>query len=181
MKNFTLLFFMLCFILVISACQTPLIQPHKQGEYVSISPKAWIEVKNKVSVEADSARAFFQLGELIHSSRLNLYEVNCELEVRDVLDTEQTISPDRFKIIKAQQDQSPIVFFPNQKIHYAINREEGPSDIKRFWKFTLQSQQQPNVMHLICRGVQDFPANAELPTVEEMQQALGSLVDIHLL
>jgi len=177
MKNHVLILMVL---LMLTACKAPLIQQKEHGKHFPIADHAWIEIQQKISVEPENARAYFQGGEWIKPSVLNLYQVNCEIEVRDVLETRQWIAPGKFKIIRTAQDQSPIVFMPGQTTILANFRDNSPTDIKRFWKFTLESKQQPNVMHLICRGVQDTPYDAKLPTSEEMQAAVGVNMDLHL-
>lgn len=164
--------------LLLGGCGAQKIQ--NTQSYRSISPKAYIQLKQEIVVEPGHARAFFQLGELIKPSELNLYEVDCELEIRHVKEVKQTIKPGKFQVMDAQQDISPIVFVPETRTQVAWVNHIGPSDIKRFWRFKLSSQTQPNVMNLICRGVQDFPYKAQLPSYEEMQFALGEYVQLKL-
>jgi len=171
---------LLLILMLLTACKVPVIKQQEHGQYYPIAQNAWIEIQQKARIEPDNARAYFQDGKWIHPSSLNLYEVNCELEVRDVVEKYQWINPGKFEIIRTQQDQSPIVFGPGKSTTLAWNQDQAPSDIKRFWKFTLQSKQQANVMHFICRGVQDSPYNATLPTSTEMQTAVGQHIKLHL-
>ena len=58
--------------------------------------------------------------------------------------------------------------------------QSAPVDIKRFYTFRLESETQPLVRAVICRGVQDTPFMAELPTYEEMQAAVGEYIEFNL-
>lgn len=60
----------------------------------------------------------------------------------------------------------------------------SPVDIQRYYHFKLSAQdpskQITQVRSLTCRGVQDTPYKAILPTFNEMQAALGQFVKFDL-
>ena len=175
----------LCSLFLLSACQSALIK--EDGKYVEISRQASIEITESLEVAPNSARAFLQNGEIISNGRLNLYDVNCEVEINTVSEQRQTINAGVFDVISISQDKSPIVNkkeLPKaimvaslgstwQNIAWYYN---SPVDIKRFYRFKLSAQDSSSkseVRSITCRGAQDTPFNAELPTYEEMRIASG--------
>ncbi len=181
MKNsFLCLIFLVLFFL--TGCQPTLIK--SAGKYQPGSSDAYLVLTKSVVVPPNSARAFFQGGELIPDAQLNLYEVDCELQINTVLEKPQTVQPGTFRIIKIIQDQSPIVSL--QPVMYAAlgfgwGYQSSPVDIKKFYTFRLEAESQPLLRAVICRGVQDTPFMAELPTLEEMQAAVGEYIQFNLL
>ncbi|MFK5893518.1 MAG: hypothetical protein QM504_09890 [Pseudomonadota bacterium] len=168
-----------CFLLI--SCKGMLIQSHTDSNYSEFKQSAWIEIKNTLQVEAEHARVYLQNGKQIKPSELDLYQTDCEIEVRKVLDFPQTVFPGRYEIEAISIDVSPIVFMQNNKIKYAFAGNSAPVDVKRFWKFTLKSEKYPEVMFLLCRGVQDRPSDAQLPTVVEIKQAVGDNIEVYLI
>jgi len=60
---------------------------------------------------------------------------------------------------------------------------DSPVDIKRYYHFKLSAQDpqsKSQVRALICRGAQDEPYNARLPTLEQMKLAGGQYIIFNL-
>lgn len=168
-------------LLMSAGCQQTLIKT--DSGYQPGSSDSFIVLNQSVVIPPNSARAFFQGGELIPNARLNLYAVDCELQINKVMEVPQTVQPGKFSIIRIIQDQSPIVL--SQPVMYAAmgiarGYNSGLVDIKRFYTFRLESESQPLVRAVICRGAQDTPYMAELPSLEEMQTAAGEYLQFNL-
>ncbi len=171
--------FLLLILVLLSACRSSLVQTN--DGYLEISPQATIELTRSVSVPANSARAYFQGGELLSHSGINLYEVDCEIEVNTVSEQRQTIAPGIFRVIAVAQEESPIVRRDWRKpvqlaaLNFAW-ADDSPVDVKLYYQFKLaeiKPQSGAQVRAVICRGAQDDPYNARLPTYEEMHFASG--------
>ncbi len=172
---------------ILSGCQSALIL--NDDVYTPISNKGSIEITQTIDVSPNFARAFLQKGELITSGQLNLYAVNCEVEINTVSEERQTIEAGIFNIVSISQDESPIVDRQREKSEAIVASLElsrgllawdwdsdSPVDIKRFYKFKLLPQEvgsRNDVRSVVCRGVQDSPYNAELPSFEEIRAASG--------
>jgi len=165
--------------LTLSACQAPLIK--NEGRYIAAVPNASIEITQTLEVSPDSARVFFQNGNLISVAQLDLYEVNCEIEVNTISESRQLIEPGVFNVIAIAQEESPIVMTKPlmlASLSYAWT-SDSPVDIKRYYYFRLSAQEvqsKSQVRALICRGVQAEPYKARLPTMEQMKQAAGQYI-----
>ena len=170
-------------LLFLTACQSILIQ--SQSQYIPVRSDATIEILKELEVFADSARAFLQQGQQIHPNALNLYDVNCEVEVNTVSEHKQVIKPGRYHVISVQQEESPIVLLhPVQLAALRLSWvNDAPVDIKRYYYFRLQSaktETMSSVRAVICRGIQDAPYKAQLPTLEQMTQAVGQYLHFNL-
>lgn len=162
------------------SCKSALIQTG--DSYLEIPKTATIEITQSIEVAPNSARAFLQDGGVIPYARLNLYNVNCEIEINTVSEARQTIEAGVFDVIATSVDESPIVKNLWMKkpvqvasLNYAWG-SDSPVDIKRYYHFKLSAQNPDSnseVRAVICRGVQDTPYNAKLPTFQEIRIASG--------
>jgi len=177
MKNY--LSVLMCFLLF--SCNGTYIQPSLNSSYTQIKNKAWIEIKQPLQVSPENARVYLQNGKQIKPSELDFYQVNCEIEVNQVLDNIQTVFPGRYEIINISIDESSVVFMENAKIKIASLATSFPMEIKKYWKFSLQSKQHPEVINLFCRGIQNMPFDAQLPTLEEIKLAVGAYIKVFLI
>lgn len=171
----------------LAACQSALIRTN--NSYLEVASYATIEITQSLEVSPNSARAYLQNGELIPPAKLDLYNVNCEIEINTVKETRQIIKPGTFNVIAISQDESPIVMLEPVRVaslNYAW-LYDSPVDIKLYYRFRLSPAQAPEaveqavqVRSLICRGVQAEPYRAELPTLEQMRAASGRFVKFNL-
>ena len=175
----------------LSACQSTLIK--SDGAYFQANTISTIEITQELSVPAYSARAFFQSGELLSHTGINLYDISCEVMINTVSESRQLIAPGVFNITSISQDESPIVMRKPVQVaaldfsyeQYALGGGDGsPVDIHRYYRFKLAAQnpetQISEVRSISCRGVQDNPYDAELPTFNEMQAAFGRFVKFNI-
>lgn len=171
-------------IMTLSGCQSAVLI-ESEGRYVEVVAKPSIEITQAIEVAPDSARAFLQNGKVISMAQLNLYDINCEIEINTVSESSQTIEPGIFNILAIAQEESPIVM--NKSVMVASLTyawaSDSPVDIKRYYHFSLSaqdSQSNSQVRALICRGAQDEPVNARLPTFEQMRLASGQYIIFNL-
>lgn len=179
---------------LLTACQGYNTLIKSDNSYFEISPHASINITQELSVPANSARAFFQNGELLSHTGINLYNISCEILLNTVSESRQIITPGVFTITAVSQNESPIVMTKSIQVaalnfnyqQYAFGGGGGgdsPVDIHRYYKFKLSanepSKQITQVRSLTCRGMQDEPYNAVLPTFNEMRAALGHYVKLN--
>lgn len=172
------LLIILSLVLIINACKPLLIED--KNSYTQIIADAWIELNEPLTVRMEEGRIFMQSGQIIDQAELDLYTVNCELEMQKLSDTKRIIQPDRFDIKGTSQQSSPIVMARPYQLASLQMIASSPADIKRVWVFLLYSEKQPEVRALICRGPQNSEESAKLPTIDEMQNTLGELITLHL-
>ena len=174
-------FFIFTVFLLLTACQSSLIQTNSSYLEPAIHPS--IEITQSLDVSPESARAFLQNGEVISLEKLDLYAVNCEVEVNTVSETGQIIKPGKFKIISTSYEESPIVMIKPVMLASLNYASSTPPDIKRYVRFhltALEAESKSSVRSLICRGAQDTHNEAELPTLKQMQNAVGIYIKFNL-
>lgn len=179
-------FILLSLIFLLTACQTTMIK--SDDSYLTTSSQATIEITQQLTVPPNSARAYFQHGELLRHTGIDFYAVDCEIEINTVSESRQAIEPGLFNVISIVQDESPIVMtMPVMvaSLNFARGGGDGggPVEIKKFYRFRLSAQDpeaETQVRSMTCRGAQDDPYKAELPTYSEMQAAVGQYVILNL-
>jgi hypothetical protein len=164
-------------LLLISACQTTSLQNNFYSSGAKDS-EASIEILQPLRVPPNSARVYFQNGKMLTNTAIDLYEVNCEVEINTVSEQSQGIAPGLFRITSIRQEESPIVMFRSMMTASlrTVWDNDSPVDIKRYYYFHLVAQDPDSssqVRGVICRGVQEQPYLAELPTLQEMKLASG--------
>lgn len=173
--------FVLSVSLLLVACQSPLIQT--KDSYLQPASDATIEITQTITVPPNFSRTFLQSGKVISPVSLNLFRINCEVEINTVSETRQIIKPEKFNIIAIAQEESPIVMSEAVMVASLNYVSSTPSDIKRFFRFHLSAQDpesKSKVKALVCRGAQDNHFDAQLPTLEQMQAATGSYIKFNL-
>ena len=125
-----------------------------------------------VYIRPSYARVYFQNGEA--GAAVNEFDPHCQLEVRQVLPTVQTVKPDRFVVKKVSYDTLDMAVLPGVMVAQGGGGDGGVSDIMEAWKFRLYSERQPNVLQMICAGGIDTPFRARPPSRLQIRQALGS-------
>ncbi|MCK5697711.1 MAG: hypothetical protein KAI02_06085 [Gammaproteobacteria bacterium] len=177
MKHFTLLFLSLFLV----ACQLPLIKDKES--YLQPSSNAMLEITEELEISPHYSRVFLQSGNTIPPFRLNYYVANCEIEVNTLSDVKTYIAPEIFHITSISQQESPIVMTDTIKVaslnDMLLKQASSSFEIKRFFRFHLSpqnSQSQSQVTSLLCRGIQDEHVYAELPTLEEINSAVGQYI-----
>ncbi|MEE8428139.1 MAG: hypothetical protein V3S33_01375 [Gammaproteobacteria bacterium] len=122
------------------------------------------------------ARVYFQNGQAAPAT--NEFEPYCRLELRQVLPIPQTIHPDEFVITKVAYDTTHVAAVFGLKL--AHGGGGGVSDIIKVWRMRLHSEQQPDVLHLVCGGAVNAPSRARTPSVTQIRAALGSYASLRL-
>lgn len=166
---------------IIAACGTYVVRgpADEASPYYRLPAGSVLVLHRKVVIAADRARVFFQRGAV--GSALSELEPHCQLEVRKVLPTPQTVFPDEFIIQRVAYDVTEMVALPG--LFWANGGDggsDGVSDIMKLWKMPLHSDNQPNVLQLICGGALDHPARAHTPSVREIRATLGSYASLRL-
>ncbi len=137
-----------------------------------------VQLNQALTVPRHRTRTFMQHGKRV--MQLDLYTPHCNFEVRDLKQETQQIEPGRFIVSRIDQGGTPVVQREGWKIAgpaWSLSFGDPPV-ISRYYYFYLESQEQPNVLRLSCYAGQADAPRAYLPTLQEMQEAMGDLVTI---
>lgn len=140
----------------LAGCPNPMaVKDDVDSQFFEIRPGSTLTLHQDVSISSGQAHASFQHGKVV--SGLDNYAVGCELDVRKL--GPGSVSADTFTIKRAENSQE-WVSRPN---------------IMRFYRVMyLQSDSQPDVMHLTCQDW-DGPLMGRDISVPEMREALGGI------
>lgn len=173
--------FPLVWVMLISGCGGHYIQG-EQGDWIPIGSDGHVEVKQAITIPAGRARVFLQRGVPIPLGALDSYDTSCSFELRELAGSETRIPPGRFLIENVEIGSEPVVRIADVRMASLTLRglqDPGPS-IYRFYRFRLFSPGLPELLSLTCRGALADQPESRLPTLAEIRQALGTVVELHL-
>lgn len=145
------------------------------GPSYRILPGTMVALAEPLAVPAGQARVFLQGGEVRAKRRLAVYRPHCNFELRQVSDGSARIEPDHFTITDVRTGDEGVVMRPvlHPATFWQVEGDDHPGQVSRYVHYALRSARQPQVLRLTCHGGFDFPGRAELPSLEDIRQALG--------
>lgn len=173
--------YLLSFVLLgLSACQSGLQVSTGDGHFEALSVTTFVLHKD-IRIPPRQAHAVFQAGAREPGS--GEYVPHCELEVRQVLEEAQTVHAGTFGITDIH-GFTHYVNRPGKRIQLAatdgfqLASDDSGEWIMLAYHFKLQSDEQPDVMRLICGGAYNYPFYARYPDLEDMRLALGDAASL---
>ncbi|MEW8037403.1 MAG: hypothetical protein AB2817_15170 [Candidatus Thiodiazotropha sp.] len=135
----------------------------------------------RVAIEPGTTRTFLQRGRQMSLGDFDRYRANCNFEVGRLSDEVQQIEPDTFVIKRVQRLTTEVVRNPDHRPRF-IAAEFDPSSpiVTHGYHLWLSSEKQPDVMRVTCRGAFDDLSRAEPPSIDEIREALGEIVELVL-
>lgn len=144
-----------------------------------------VMINEQIEFKPETTRTFLQDGKVVVGD-FNHYKPNCNLEIRKRDDNNwQSVLPGNYQITRIQDTLEKVVRFnPGKESRLASIAtgdmqlafdDSGQSDIYLGMHFYLQGEDS-NLMRLSCRGALAPPHEAEQPTLEEIEYALGDLM-----
>jgi hypothetical protein len=154
-----------------------------------------VTINQIIDFPAGKTRRFIQNGRIVDG--FDHYHPNCNLEIRiKDADNQQSVQPGSYSVTGIRQTYENVVkrpYFEETRlasvgvgfgisfgnVHFATGGfNDSPSYVYRGYHFNLDGPD-PNVMRISCRGIYAAPADAILPTENEMIAAFGSLISLH--
>ena len=174
-------------LLSIASCSWDLNDPSKAWYY----PRAGstLTLHQRLTLNPDTAALYIQHGK-ITGSKHSRFDPYCKIRVRNPKHTRQYINPDTFTITHSGRHTQfvasltgfslPLGNNTSPAIHWHVSGSDGPSDITETIQMGLTSVKQPEVLYLVCGGVENHPADAEPPTYAEIKEALGKIMSLNI-
>ena len=169
------------FALTLGACQqSSTVREASSGSFQQLQG-ANLVLNQPIRVSAGKARVFVQDGEV--RSGHNSYKPHCAFEIKSVQHDGVAIDAGTFPITRVQGSLQQVVSAePLQTASLQLagmdGGGDGPSSLYLGYHFWLSSVGQPEVRRMSCYGIYAEPQDAEPPTLQEIQQALGSVAEI---
>lgn len=153
-----------------------------------IQPGQFFVLHQPIEIQADQTRRFIQYGKFTSRTAFDRRSQHCRIEVRELSEKPQTIQPERFEISRIKFNSEPIaqsqpLYFAAVGFHFGLSislNDDGPTEQMELVEIYLQSNQQPNVMRLVCASSlsdgspMDYPHN-QRPNAKQIGQILGEI------
>ena len=173
--------------LILAGCGNMVsIEPDPDNRFYRPPAGTLVRINEELTVPARWARVFLQRGDAVAYADVDRYHPSCDFELSTVEDGTQSIKPGSFTVINVQGGTQEIV--RNRPEHYASrwllaysgSGSGGQYMIMHTVRMRLESEEQPGMYVLTCRGALDDPPNAREPSISEMRMALGDKATIVL-
>ena len=162
-------------------CQSGLQVATGDSQYQELSAKTLV-LHQDIRIPPRQSHAVFQGGGFAYGS--GEYAPHCELEVRTVQETAQTVRAGVFEITSIRglthYVQRPRRIQLAATGDFQLLADDSGEWIMLAYHFGLRSEEQPDVTRLICGGAYNFPYYASYPDEQEIRQALGDAATLSL-
>jgi hypothetical protein len=133
-------------------------------------------LKQALTIPAEMVGVFIQGGRAVGNRDVDQYYPHCRLEVRERLDTAQTVEPDEFLVQRVRRDIEVVSNTPAAPLRRVSH---GPSFFVYRTLLDLKSARQPQVRILICQ-YWGHPALDNHLSIHDIRRALGELMVLQL-
>ena len=179
MRRYMLL---LCAAVGLSACQSGFQVSTGNRHFQALSPTGFT-LHQDIRIPPRQAHVAFQRG--AREPGAGEFAPHCELEVRQVLEEAQTVRAGVFEITGVRgitryvKRRSKALQLAAADGFQLVSDDSGEW-IMLAYQFALHSDEEPDVLHLICGGAYNYPYFARYPDLEDIQLALGDVGSLTL-
>jgi hypothetical protein len=170
-------------LLCLAACQSGALPRPGETLFEQLSGGQFT-LHRDITIAPGRVRIIFQAGTAGYGA--SEYKPRCELEVRDILATPQTIPAGSYRIGKVRGMQR-YVGRPAENIMLAavgdaIRLADDTSNEWYMYTYRMQllNEQQVDAAMLVCGGAYNFAFYARYPTLQEMRDSLGDYATLSL-
>ena len=168
---------LLCVVLGLSGCQSGFQVSTGGGNFEKLSATGFA-LHQDVRIPPRQAHVSFQRGACEPGA--GEFAPHCELAVSRVLEAAQTVRAGVFEITGVH-GVTRYVRRRNQELQLAaadgfqLMADDTGEWIMLAYQFALHSDEQPDVLYLLCGGAYGFPYFARYPDLEDIRLALGEV------
>lgn len=183
-KRLLLLFVMLSTLGLVSACATSGKEPDPHAHRV-FKPGMTIQLNQTLSIPPQLARVYFQNGKIVRKLEVDQYRPSCNILSFKVIDSEQTIVPDSFEIVRVRNNsellQKSYPMLASKKYIGIGVFDNGLSPMAEIFITLLEirSSKNPDIKQLECLAWRKPHSNDYL-TIPDIQQSLGDIMTLNL-
>jgi len=171
--------------LALSGCALFEVEPDTASPFYALPEGSVLEIRQPIPIRAGSTHVWLQRGGV--GVGQDWWYPACNLQI-NTLDRErvQTVAPGRFDVVRVQRmdDYAQLQTPPIAAEPVAVRADfSGGSSVTWMWQgyhLWLSSAEQPDVRRLTCVGVYSVPFTARPPSIDQIQEALGTVATLHL-
>jgi len=175
-------FLPLLVLLPILACKT---QSYAENSpYFRIPVGSTVEIRQVLTIPANTARVYIQYGKTTQYQNLDQYEAHCWVLSWKVLPENQTIKPGNFIVTRLRELEDLVRYKNNMQFVRTQNNpyqniNGGVTAVEYKTELTIHSSEQPDIRKLVCNHWED-PSDARHLSLAEIRTTLGDLITIKL-
>lgn len=141
-----------------------------------------LKLLRPLEIPAGETRIFLQNGKAMRKSAFDRYKPSCSLEVRKLSDQSREVEPGSFRVSRVQRLTQEVVGNDEPASGWVkVSMEEvGMLMVVRGYHLWLDSQRQPDVMRMTCRGAFDNNNRALPPSLQQVKKSLGNYAELDL-
>lgn len=173
--KFILLTFTLSFICSCNHTHTKDIQ----SQFYSVEVGSKLILNKPIVIKANTARTFFQSGQVTKEKNLNIYYPHCSITMNNLTDTNRTIMPTMFIIYKVVDDEEYAQIHNLFASINSLGRGDGPSIIGQATYYYLKSIKSPDVRTLECIQWGD-PYDVKYVSIADINLSLGEFFTLEI-
>jgi hypothetical protein len=169
-------------LLCLSACQS--ILPENDSSLFGELRGGSFVLHRDVVIAPGYTHIVFQEGTAAHGA--SEFQPRCELEVKRIMDTPQTIPAGSFRIGRVLGNQRYVRYPPGGIMLAAagdtirLAGDDSNEWLMYTYRMQLLSEEQKETPALICGGAYNYPFYARYPTFQEMRDSLGDYATLTL-
>lgn len=161
---------------------------NEDSSYYLVPTGSNLTLNRELIFGPEEVGVYFQKGQQVGKSQIDLYRPHCKLELNDRLGTEQHVAPDEFTVIRSTQEVIHSVGLPimlaaggNVRLYFGgqIGRD-SPSPELYATRLVLRSARQPNVRSLTCGHLESPPVDAVHLSIRQIRDALGTVFTLQI-
>jgi hypothetical protein len=167
--------------LVLGACQSAPTTFNENSTSYPPPVGTRFALKQELVIPAHSAHVDLQDGQTVSLHKLNQYHPYCRLDVQDVRDTPQTLTPDEFVVKRVYRQATDLVAQQSRslQVRRVSDQDGGPTFMIYRTVFDLKATQQSQVRRLTCEQW-DRPALGDHVSLRQIKFALGNYFSVTL-
>lgn len=162
----------------ITSCSTPVVKD-PDSQFYSIQAGSELILHKPVKVHANTARTFFQNGNITAEKNLNIYYPYCSITIKSIASISRTIKATTFQIYKVIDDEEEASLVIKYAARNLMSHTDGPTIIGQASYYYLKSIDEPDVASLECIQWGD-PFYVKYVSINEIRLALGEYFSLIL-
>jgi len=150
-----------------------------KSQFYSVPVDSTLTLNKDIVIKKNTARTFFQNGDIIKEKNLNIYYPHCSITVNTIHKQDKTISPTNFMIYKVEDQEEHaqrFVLFASIK---HLSHADGPSIIGQASYYHLKSDDEPDVRTLEC-VIWGDPFDVKYISISEINSTLGKYFTLNI-
>ena len=163
---------------LIASCSTTVIKD-PDSQFYSIQAGSKLILHKPVKIRANTARTFFQNGNITTEKNLNIYYPHCSITTTSIMKISRTIKPATFQIYKVVDDEEEASLVIKYAARNLMSYTDGPTIIGQASYYYLKSNDEPDVVTLECIQWGD-PFYIKYVSINDIRVALGEYFSLVL-